>query len=127
MNTQNLIPVTKRTKEEARKISQNGGKASGESRKKKKMMREWAEIFGSQSIDVSLPGGKKRKTSFDGAVVFAQYQKAIKEGNVKSAYFLAQLKGEMEQNINVSSDQPVIIVKSEEEAEKVSNLDKLGI
>lgn len=91
------------------------------------MMREWAEVFGSLSIDVALPGGKKRKTTFDGAVVFAQYQKAIKEGNTKAAAFLAQLKGEMEQNINVSSDQPVIIVKSDDEAEKVSNLDKLGI
>lgn len=39
-NPQNLIPTTKRTKEEARKISSNGGKKSGEVRRKRKQLRE---------------------------------------------------------------------------------------
>ena len=39
-NEANLIPVTERTKDEARKISIKGGKASGESRRRKKSIRE---------------------------------------------------------------------------------------
>ena len=39
-NEANLIPVTERTKDEARKISIKGGKASGESKRRKKSIRE---------------------------------------------------------------------------------------
>jgi hypothetical protein len=39
-NPQNLIPTTKRSKEEARRISSNGGKKSGEVRRKRKALRE---------------------------------------------------------------------------------------
>lgn len=39
-NPQNLVPTNKRSKEEARKISSNGGKKSGESRRKRKQLRE---------------------------------------------------------------------------------------
>lgn len=39
-NPQNLVPTNKRSKEEARKISSNGGKKSGESRRKRKALRE---------------------------------------------------------------------------------------
>lgn len=38
--TENLIPVTKRTKDEARAISRNGGIKSGEVRKEKKLMSQ---------------------------------------------------------------------------------------
>ncbi len=38
--TENLIPVTKRTKDEAREISRNGGIKSGEVRKEKKLMSQ---------------------------------------------------------------------------------------
>lgn len=39
-NPQNLVPTTKRSKEEARRISSNGGKKSGEVRRKRKALRE---------------------------------------------------------------------------------------
>lgn len=39
-NPQNLVPTNKRSKEEARKISSNGGKKSGEVRRKRKALRE---------------------------------------------------------------------------------------
>lgn len=38
--TENLIPVTQRTKEEAKELSIKGGKASGEARRRKRDMRE---------------------------------------------------------------------------------------
>lgn len=39
-NPQNLVPVTKRTKSEAKKISSKGGKRSGEVRRARKTLRE---------------------------------------------------------------------------------------
>lgn len=41
----NLIPVNKRTKEEARDISQKGGKASGEARRKKRDLKEKIKAY----------------------------------------------------------------------------------
>jgi len=40
-----LIPITKRTKSEAREISKKGGQASGESRRKKKSMKQVANYL----------------------------------------------------------------------------------
>ena len=42
---ENLIPLNKRTKEEQREITTAGGIASGESRRKRKAMREQAELL----------------------------------------------------------------------------------
>lgn len=50
---ENLIPVTERTKEEAREISRKGGIASGEARRKKREIAEIARIvLESQVTDV---------------------------------------------------------------------------
>lgn len=43
--SENLIPVTERTKEEAREISSRGGKASGKARREKKNLKEIAKMF----------------------------------------------------------------------------------
>lgn len=51
-NERNLIPV--RTTEEARERGRNGGRASGESRRRKKSLREAAELY------LSLPVSDKR-------------------------------------------------------------------
>lgn len=126
-NVENLVPQSQRTEEERKKVASKGGKASGASRRKKKAMREIAEAIGSMMIEVSLPNGKKKKASFDEALILAQYKNAINKGNVKSAYFLAQLKGELEQNINVSSDAPIILVNNQEEKDKIDNIQNIDI
>lgn len=52
--SENLIPVTERTKEEAREISRKGGIASGEARRKKREIAEIARIvLESQVTDVN--------------------------------------------------------------------------
>lgn len=43
--TKNLIPQSKRTKEEQRKIAKMGGKASGEARRQKRDMRELMKMM----------------------------------------------------------------------------------
>lgn len=56
-NEQNLIPFDERTESEAREISRKGGIASGAARRRKKSMREAADLF------LSLPVSDKRKQS----------------------------------------------------------------
>ena len=53
--TDNLVPQSKRTKSEQRKVAQKGGKASGEARREKKQLRECAEFL------LSLPVSDVRK------------------------------------------------------------------
>lgn len=45
MNEQNLKPLNKRTKDEQRAIQQNGGIASGQARRRKKMLRELLQLM----------------------------------------------------------------------------------
>ena len=53
-NEQNLIPMEQRSPEEAREMGRKGGRASGESRRRKKSLREAAELY------LSLPVSDKR-------------------------------------------------------------------
>ena len=53
-NEQNLIPMDHRSQSEAREYGREGGRASGVSRRKKKNLREAAELY------LSLPVADKR-------------------------------------------------------------------
>lgn len=123
-NEQNLIPNSERTPEELREQTRKGGIASGEARRRKKTMREWAEVIGALNAKVVCPDGSTLSESdLDADVVMQQYRKAH-NGDTKAAAFIANLKGE-EQVAGISNT--TIIVRSEEEAEKLRNIDKLGI
>lgn len=50
-NEDNLIPANKRTEEELRRMTRNGGLASVKARREKKKLREMVEIFGSLKVD----------------------------------------------------------------------------
>lgn len=54
-NEENLIPFDKRTESEQREIRQKGGIASGKARRRKRSMKEAADLF------LSLPVSDKRK------------------------------------------------------------------
>lgn len=127
MAQKDLIPVTMRSKEEAKALSKKGGINSGKTRRRQKEMREWAKIIGSMSAKVVGPDGKELKgATLDADVVMQQYRQAHK-GNVKAAYFIAQLTGQLEEKVAISSDQPIVVVRNAEEKQKIDNLDKLGI
>lgn len=127
MAQKDLIPMSQRTEMKAKELSRKGGIASGKARRRKKTMREWAEVFGALGIEVATTDGRKKKTDFDGAVVFGQYQAAINRHDTKAAQFLAQLKGELEDKVTVSSDQPLVVVRSEQEKDKLERLEELGV
>lgn len=97
-NEENLIPVTKRTKSEAREISKKGGQASGEARRRKKTMKQIANYL------LSLPAVEELQAEMiqsgidsdnadnQTALVFSMMQRAIK-GNVTAAQFIANITG----------------------------------
>lgn len=54
-NEKNLIPLSERTKNEQREIAKKGGQASGAARRRKKSLREAADLY------LSLPVTDKRR------------------------------------------------------------------
>ncbi len=97
-NEENLIPVTKRTKNEAREISKKGGQASGAARRKKKSMKQVANYLLSLPVVEELQeemiqsGIAIDETDNQTALVFSMMQRAIK-GNVTAAQFIANITG----------------------------------
>ena len=55
MAREDLIPFNQRTKEEQKKIASEGGKASGAARRRKRSLKEAADLF------LSLPVSDQRK------------------------------------------------------------------
>lgn len=99
-NEQNLIPMDQRSQSEARKLGREGGRASGESRRRKKSLREAAELY------LSLPVSDRRawnKLACDGvepedadnqmAIIAGLTIKAVK-GDAKAAKLLFELIGD---------------------------------
>lgn len=95
----NLIPFNERTEEEQRKIRSAGGRASGVSRRRKKSLREAADLY------LSLPVANRRarnKISAEGvdpedidnqmAMIVGLTQRAIK-GDAKAAKIIVDLIG----------------------------------
>lgn len=103
-NEKNLIPMSERSKSEAREIGSKGGKASGAARRAKRTMREYADLL------LSLPVSDRRKWNKlaragippEGCdnkmlVVFALMQ-AAQAGDVPAVKELRNLIGEDDAN-----------------------------
>lgn len=80
--------------ETARELGKKGGKVSGKVRRMKRSLREWAQIFRDMPVDGNP------KMTMGGAVALKMYAEAI-NGDVKAARFLAELQGEMEEQIAI--------------------------
>lgn len=118
----NLIPMNQRSKDEVRELAAKGGKNSGRTRRKKKLMREWAEQFRDIPITIKDPEGKDIKTTMGGAVVWSQFQAAIIKRNPKSARLLLDLLGETSTNVNITNTTPQVVVSNEVTAEKLQKI-----
>jgi len=99
-NEQNLIPLNKRTKREQREIQADGGRASGVSRRRRKSLKEAADLY------LSLPPSNRKrwnsisKTGVDPedidnqmAMIIGLTERAI-QGDAKAAKVLVGLLGE---------------------------------
>lgn len=103
-NEKNLIPVAKRTKKEQREIARMGGKASGEVRRRKKTMKEVAEVILSlplkdralDDIDalMSLEGIKGKNITVQETMTIALIKKAM-TGNLQAIKLMSEVMGEL--------------------------------
>lgn len=122
-NPQNIIPNSERTPEERKAIATAGGIASGEARRRKRTLRQIAEMLADETLPVPQPDGTTKTLTYDVAMIQRQYQKAIAEGDTQAAKFLTNLLGEenvLQQTINVYN------VK-EETAKKMQDLEQMDV
>ena len=101
MNDENLKSNAERTPSERRELAAKAGRASGASRRRKKSMKEWAKVIGALPIQVTLPDASNLDSDLNGASIMAVYKSAMK-GSVKAAQFLAKLRGELDEEVNVT-------------------------
>ena len=96
----NLVPLNKRAKEEQRSIQQDGGIASGVSRRRKRSLKEAADLFLSMPVTDTRIFNKMAKAGID--VDDADYQMAVivgltlqaAKGDAKAAKAVFDLLGE---------------------------------
>ena len=90
--SKNLIPQSERTKDEQREIAMQGGIASGESRKRKKLLRECLEELLDTEQEVKINGVTLKKTNAE-LLSVTLMKKALK-GDVKAFEVLRDTAGE---------------------------------
>lgn len=106
MNDGNLKPTTELTESEQRELARKGGIASGAARRRKRDMREWAEILGQTLMTMKTPDGEVvADGDMAAAVVLKQYQKAINKSDTSAAAFLMRLRGEDVQKVEQVDDE----------------------
>ncbi|MBO7315029.1 MAG: hypothetical protein J6U49_05110 [Alistipes sp.] len=96
MNDENLKPFSERSKEEAREMGRKGGKASGEARRAKKTLADAIRAV----LDEELPGTNLTRRE---AIVVKTLERVYKTGKMDDLVKIAQLTGELQQNINLES------------------------
>ena len=99
-NEQNLIPMDQRSQSEARKLGREGGRASGVSRRRKKSLREAADLYLSLPVantkawnTISAEGVDPEDIDNQMAMIVGLTQRAIK-GDAKAAKIIVDLLGE---------------------------------
>ena len=97
----NLIPFSERTEEEARTLGQKGGEASGVSRRRKKSLKEAADLFLSLPVTDTRTFSKMVKAGlntdeidYQMAVIVGLTMQAAK-GDAKAAKAVFDLLGEI--------------------------------
>ena len=117
----NLIPMSERTKDEQKVIATMGGKASGEARRQKKLMKEQMQILLSLPCKKQKNNNQMKALGIEGeeldnqmAVIVAMWEKALK-GNVKAAEFLRDTLGEnAPEKIEIEGNVPVVLAGDDE-------------
>lgn len=110
-NEQNLIPNSQRTPEELREMTRKGGIKSGEVRRKKRTMREIAEMVGTMPVTDPKMLAKLREAGFkdpitnDDAAFFGLLRKA-QTGDPSAMKLLAEMRGQYSTRVEVEPVQP---------------------
>lgn len=96
---ENLIPFSERTKEEARELGRRGGKASGAARRRKRSLKEAADLYLSLPVEDKRRWNKLARRYLDAeeidnqmAMIVALWDGAV-SGDARSAKVLIDLIG----------------------------------
>ena len=134
-NEQNLRSADKLSESELRKMTSNGGKASGKARRKKRQLKEIIALLGDKSViddtireRLEALGLDAKEWTQDVAAVQAMYDEVIINGNVAAFNTLRDTKGEKPTekqeismpsmpNITIVADDGRPISRSEDEIE----------
>ena len=99
-NEKNLIPMDQRTKDEARELGRKGGQASGAARRRKRSLKEAADLFLSLPVTERRAFNKIAKAGVDPSDIDNQMAMIIgltmaaTTGNAKAAKVIVDLLGE---------------------------------
>ena len=124
-NAQNLIPNSERSPEELRRITSAGGRASGVSRRRKRDLREAAELYLSlpvtdkrQLAKLSKAGVEAEDADNQMAIVAGLAMKAMR-GDAKAAKLLFDLLPEQAGSMQAAAQEDDPITQAlKEEAER---------
>ena len=113
-NIANLIPMNERTKEEQREIARKGGIASGKARQEKATFKKTLE-----SVLDSVPKieGNEEKHTYRELIVLGQIKSAV-EGKAENFKLMAQMLGEMENDISATTPEVKIEIVDHSNLEK---------
>jgi hypothetical protein len=106
-NPQNLKSNTERTPNELAERNSRAGKKSGEIRKEKAVLREAFSACLNTMITDKKSGAKKRAAVVGATATVARW---IQTGDPKCALAIAQIIGELRQDINVTTDAPPTLI-----------------
>lgn len=102
----NLIPQNKRTKTEQREIARMGGIASGEARRKKKTLKDLADMIGGLEVkaeknrNIMLEAGIAEEDLVRDTEALFRISLKAQQGDVKAAEFLAKIRGQLKEQIS---------------------------
>ena len=106
-NTNNLIPLNERTKEEQREIARQGGIASGKARREKQKTQQiLADLVSIKNKDLDMFKKLATKLGLDGDISIHEVftltclLNSVKSGNLGDLERLSKLLGEDKQNEN---------------------------
>ena len=114
----NLIPQSKRTKEEQRKIARQGGIASGKARRRNKLIKEQLKLLLSLPLKDENAKRKFEQLGIDAdnldnqmAMIIAIWNKALK-GDVQAFNSIRDSVGEKPKDVieNINNEQRIVIV-----------------
>lgn len=96
---ENLVPFSERTEDEQREIAKKGGVASGKARRRKRTMKEAAELIlkapaNDEQTELLKKYGIPEQDCTNLLVIMAKAVQMASEGNLKAAKFIRDTLGE---------------------------------
>ena len=122
----NLIPMNERTKGEQREIARKGGKASGQARRRKRTMREAAQLILYSRVSPEIAAtlmqyGIEEQDCTNMVLLMAKAVQMAADGNMRAAEFIRDVLGENPQfaiyekklDLLIAEKQPVYTLADE--------------